>query len=268
MRVAAAGAYGPDGHFSFPAVAPNAALLYDVELLSVERADASAPQAVRPRGDMLWEERMAAAARYRDDGNEVFRSGDAAAALAAYVAGLTYVDDGLMAQLMGTYLAESSALKAALHANAAAAALGLRRWDDALAQAGAALVLAPRHAKALFRKGRAHAALGQDDAARAAFARAAEIDPADAAVKAALRELDECVRAGAARACLRLRLRSALMGALRRVRVCAQGGARQGARSQAHVRGLVWRCAAGAAAAAARRRGGGCGRAAVCAARG
>ena len=99
----------------------------------------------------------------------------------------------MMAQLMGRYMDESGALKAALHANCAAAALSLESWHDALAQAQAALALAPRHAKALFRKGKAHAALGQDDAARAALLRAQETDPQDAAIRAALRDLDRRV---------------------------------------------------------------------------
>ena len=38
VRVDAGGAYGEAGNFSFPAVAPHAALLYDVELLAAEHA--------------------------------------------------------------------------------------------------------------------------------------------------------------------------------------------------------------------------------------
>lgn len=195
VRVGGACAYGAGGHFSFPAVAPNAALSYDAHLIAVERA-ATSPSAtsaappVRARADMLWEERMEAAARYRDAGNAAFRAGEAQGALDAYLSGLSFIDDGMMAQLMGSYLEESSALKAALHSNAAAAALALDRADEALAQAGAALALAPKSAKALYRKGRAHAALGQDEAARAALRRAQEADPQDAAIRQALRELD------------------------------------------------------------------------------
>ena len=201
VRVGGSGAYGDAGSFSFPAVAPNAALLYDAQLIAVERAaapgaDPAAPPAeVRARADMLWEERMEAASRYRDTGNAAFRGGEAAAALDAYAAGMSFIDDGMMAQLMGSYLEESSTLKAALHSNAAAAALALGRADEALAQAAAALALAPKNAKALFRKGRAHAALGQDDAAREALRRAQELDPQDAGIRAALRDLDRRVGA-------------------------------------------------------------------------
>jgi tetratricopeptide (TPR) repeat protein len=320
VRVGAGGAYGEAGNFSFPAVAPNAALLYDVELLYTETASAEhdvkararcvpcvaggAPKKQRhasatprgvfsrasmhvlthalcgaqARGDMLWEERMAAAARYRDEGNAAFRNGDADTALTRYTAGLSFIDDGMMAQLMGQYMDESAALKAALHSNCAAAALALARHDDALAQAGAALALAPRNAKALYRKGKAHAALGQDDAARTALTKAAEIDPADSGIRAALKALDAC-----APSCVLLcsawcaaKNECADMCAVRVVR--AQGGGGEGCCGAARVRRSVWRragsegsaggagCRGGAAragdggGAAAARHGGGAGR--------
>lgn len=47
VRVEAAQAYGEAGSFSFPAVAPGAALVYDAELLGVETA--SAEHSVRVR---------------------------------------------------------------------------------------------------------------------------------------------------------------------------------------------------------------------------
>ena len=49
VRVAAPGAYGAGGSFSFPAVAPHTALLYDVHLLAVQRAQDETPVKVRPR---------------------------------------------------------------------------------------------------------------------------------------------------------------------------------------------------------------------------
>lgn len=96
----------------------------------------------------------------------------------------------MMAQLMGHYLDESSALKGSLHLNLAACGLRLGAAEEALAHARAALALQPASSKALYRMGRAHAALGQDEAAREALQRAAKLDAGDAAVRAALRELD------------------------------------------------------------------------------
>jgi hypothetical protein len=56
VRVAAPGAYGAGGSFSFPAVAPHTALLYDVHLLAVQRAHDETPVKVRP--PMPWPHAM------------------------------------------------------------------------------------------------------------------------------------------------------------------------------------------------------------------
>ena len=100
VRVEAAQAYGEAGSFSFPAVAPGAALVYDVELLGVETASAKhsvrvcsqarpvrqprLTRAGQARGDMLWEERMETAERRRKAGNALFESGDAVGAASLY----------------------------------------------------------------------------------------------------------------------------------------------------------------------------------------
>lgn len=85
FRVQSELAYGQQGHFSFPAVAANADIIYDVELLAVEDAGSGADSEVRARGDMLWEERMEAADRYRAEGNALFSSGDASGAAVKYL---------------------------------------------------------------------------------------------------------------------------------------------------------------------------------------
>ena len=182
-------------------------------------APLTAPPCLQARGDMLWEERMAEASRCRDRGNAAYKAADSAEAMTQYLMvrcrspcsflhhpsasthsppahqGLSYIDDNMMAQLFGRYLDESSALKCALHLNVAAAALSLRQHDDALTHCRAALALEPKSVKALYRKGKAHAALGQDDAARESLNQAARLDPNDSAVRTALRELDAEERA-------------------------------------------------------------------------
>jgi tetratricopeptide (TPR) repeat protein len=162
---------------------------------------------------MLWEERMEEAARCRDRGNMAYKASNSAEAMTQYLMvcgvhtlalapahqptdaprhlqGLSYIDDNMMAQLFGRYLDESSDLKCALHQNAAAALLALQQHDEALGHCRAALALQPNSVKALYRKGRAHAALGQDGSAREAFNKAAALEPGDSAVRAALRDLD------------------------------------------------------------------------------
>ena len=170
---------------------------------------------MQARGDMLWEERMEEAARCRDRGNAAYKASNSAEAMTQYLMvrsllgtthgglqahrptdaprhlqGLSYIDDNMIAQLFGRYLDESSDLKCALHQNAAAALLVLHQHDEALGHCRAALALQPNSVKALYRKGKAHAALGQDGSAREAFNKAAALDPGDSAVRAALRDLD------------------------------------------------------------------------------
>ena len=116
------------------AVNANTDLVYDIELIGFELPDVVDIQARRPRppspparrrgrahrrrgralqvrGDMLWEERMDAARRYREAGNMAFEGGDPARAVVSYLAAISYIDDGMMAQLMGPYLDQSSDLK-------------------------------------------------------------------------------------------------------------------------------------------------------------
>lgn len=188
LRVCPDQAYGSAGSFSFPAVAPHAELLYDVTLLlHVARA--------RRRADMMWEERMEAAEGQRLQGNARTAAGDHPAAGAHYAAGLSYVDESLLAQLSGAHEERTGGERCALLLNASAAAHALGDHDRALRCALAAAGLRPDSAKAQFRAGRAHAALGQDAAARDRLHRAKALAPADPAVAAALRALDAEQRA-------------------------------------------------------------------------
>lgn len=158
---------------SLQAVAANADIIYDVELLAFEDAGEAEvrvsdfptyslavlcagntrlltslpPPRPQARGDMLWEERMEVAEKYKEEGNALYTAGDAKGAAVKYLlvrfscicsvrpgkvlkvdphCGLTggaplvaraqaisYIDDGMMAQLMGRYLDESAKLKCA-----------------------------------------------------------------------------------------------------------------------------------------------------------
>lgn len=91
------------------AVPANADIIYDAELIAIEDADetevrvrqhfdrrrsshhqrrptgASPPPPLQARGDMLWEERMEAAEKYRQDGNALFTAGDPKGAAVKYL---------------------------------------------------------------------------------------------------------------------------------------------------------------------------------------
>lgn len=79
VRVAPRYGYGERGSFSFPTVPPNAHLTYEAELLGFE----AAVEDREPR-QMLFEERLEAAERRRQDGNTLFKAEQFEEALAKY----------------------------------------------------------------------------------------------------------------------------------------------------------------------------------------
>ena len=89
-----------------------------------------------------------------------------------------------MMQLFGDYLEEANGEKLPAHLNLCACLLRLGRHAEAVDQANRALGVDPTCAKALYRRGRARQAMGQDEDARNDLVRAMECSPGgeDAAV--------------------------------------------------------------------------------------
>ena len=166
-------AYGSEGNFSFPAVPPDCALTLDLELIGVKRADEE-PMA---RADMLYEERIDRVRKHRHAGNAAFRAGDPAAAAREYEMSLSFLTDDMMMQLFGDYLEEANGEKLPAHLNLCACLLRLGRHAEAVDQANRALGVDPTCAKALYRRGRARQAMGQDEDARNDLVRAMECSP-------------------------------------------------------------------------------------------
>jgi len=81
VRCSAQYGYGSKGNFSFPSVPPNAALIYEVELLSWEEADDSMED---PREVVFFEDKVEAAERRRQQGNDLYRAGNVVGALSKY----------------------------------------------------------------------------------------------------------------------------------------------------------------------------------------
>lgn len=92
-----------------------------------------------------------------------------------------------------------AACAGAVHLNLAGAYLKTGEHADALQQCKLALALDKGSAKAWYRRGKAHLALGQDDEAREALAEARRLAPEDAAVRATLAQVgrEEALKAKA-----------------------------------------------------------------------
>ncbi|VFQ73803.1 unnamed protein product [Cuscuta campestris] len=175
-------AYGKDGSFSFPNVPPEASVMYEVELIGFDETKEG-----KARSDMTVEERIGAADRRKMDGNVFFKEEKLEEAMQQYEMAIAYLGDDFMFQLFGKYRDMALAVKNPCHLNMAQCMLKLNRYDEVINQCSIVLVEDENNVKALFRRGKARAALGQTDAAREDFLKARKFDPQD---KAIVRQLD------------------------------------------------------------------------------
>ncbi|XP_057802761.1 peptidyl-prolyl cis-trans isomerase FKBP42-like isoform X2 [Salvia miltiorrhiza] len=178
--------YGKEGNFSFPNVAPMADIVYEVELIGFDETKEG-----KARGDMTVEERIGSADRRKMDGNALFKEEKLEAAMQQYEMAIAYLGDDFMFQLFGKYRDMALAVKNPCHLNMAACLIKLKRYDEAIAQCGIVLVEDENNVKALFRRGKARAELGQVDAAREDFLKARKYAPEDKAIAKELRLLAE-----------------------------------------------------------------------------
>ncbi|PKI63886.1 peptidyl-prolyl cis-trans isomerase FKBP42 [Punica granatum] len=178
--------YGKEGNFSFPNVPPMADLLYEVELIGFDETKEG-----KARGDMTVEERIGAADRRKMDGNVLFKEEKLEEAMQQYEMAIAYMGDDFMFQLFGKYRDMALAVKNPCHLNMAACLIKLKRYEEAIGHCGLVLAEDENNVKALFRRGKARAELGQTDAAREDFLKARKHAPEDKAIARELRLLAE-----------------------------------------------------------------------------
>ncbi|KAI4306712.1 hypothetical protein L6164_029966 [Bauhinia variegata] len=186
LRVSWELGYGKEGSFSFPNVPPMADLLYEVELIGFDETKEG-----KARGDMTVEERIGAADRRKMDGNALFKEEKLEEAMRQYEMAIAYMGDDFMFQLFGKYRDMALAVKNPCHLNMAACLIKLNRYEEAIGQCSTVLTEEENNVKALFRRGKAKAALGQTDAAREDFLKAKKYAPEDKAIAKELRLLAE-----------------------------------------------------------------------------
>jgi FKBP-type peptidyl-prolyl cis-trans isomerase len=179
-------AYGKQGNFSFPNVPPMADIIYEVELIGFDETKEG-----KARSDMTVEERIGSADRRKMDGNALFKDEKLEEAMQQYEMAIAYMGDDFMFQLFGKYQEMALAVKNPCHLNMAACLIKLKRFEEAIAQCTIVLAEDDKNVKALFRRGKARAELGQTDAAREDFLKAKKHAPEDKAVSKELRLLAE-----------------------------------------------------------------------------
>lgn len=178
--------YGKEGNFSFPNVPPSADILYEVELIGFDETKEG-----KARGDMTVEERIGAADRRKMDGNALFKEEKLEEAMQQYEMAIAYMGDDFMFQLFGKYRDMALAVKNPCHLNMAASLIKLKRYEEAIGQCSIVLTEDENNVKALFRRAKARAELGQTDAAREDFLKARKFAPQDKAIARELRLLAE-----------------------------------------------------------------------------
>ncbi|KAM0906504.1 hypothetical protein ACQ4PT_016721 [Festuca glaucescens] len=178
--------YGKEGSFSFPNVPPTADLIYEVELIGFDDAKEG-----KARSDMTVEERIEAADRRKLEGNDYFKEKKFDEAMQQYEMAVAYMGDDFMFQLFGKYRDMALAVKNPCHLNTAACLIKQKRFDEAVAQCSIVLSEDEANVKALFRRGKAKAELGQTEAAREDFLKAKKHSPEDKEILRELRLLAE-----------------------------------------------------------------------------
>ncbi|GLU00291.1 hypothetical protein SLE2022_176690 [Rubroshorea leprosula] len=178
--------YGEEGSFSFPNVPPKADIVYEVELIGFDEVKEG-----KARADMTVEERIGAADRRRMDGNALFKEDKFEEAMQQYEMAIAYMGDDFMFQLFGKYRDMALAVKNPCHLNMAASLIKLKCYEEAIGHCTTVLAEDENNAKALFRRGKARAELGQTDAAREDFEKARKQAPEDKAIARELRVLAE-----------------------------------------------------------------------------
>lgn len=164
----------------------------EAALDALDRADALAA-AVRENPELAEEhpELRAAAAKTiakesKQRGNEAMKAGDAEEAIKHYSRALAAV--ALEGNNSGSPSSSAALSEAAsvYYSNRSAAFSNLKKWDEALADAKAAVQARPKWHKAHVRVGEAARGRGRPREAAEAFARALALNPGDEAVAAAL----------------------------------------------------------------------------------
>ncbi|KAB2020434.1 hypothetical protein ES319_D07G068600v1 [Gossypium barbadense] len=178
--------YGKEGSFSFPNVPPMADILYEVELIGFDETKEG-----KARADMTVEERIGAADRRKMDGNSLFKEDKLEEAMQQYEMAIAYMGDDFMFQLFGKYRDMALAVKNPCHLNMAACLIKLKRYEEAIGHCSIVLSEDENNVKAMFRRGKARAELGQTDAAREDFLKARKYAPEDKAIARELRMLAE-----------------------------------------------------------------------------
>ncbi|OVA19390.1 Tetratricopeptide repeat-containing domain [Macleaya cordata] len=145
----------------------------------------------KARSDMTVEERIRAADERKTKGNVLFKDEKLEEAMHQYEMAISYMGSNVMVQLSGKYRSMALDVKNPCHLNMAACLIKLKRYEEAIVQCSIVLAEDEANIKALFRRGKAKAELGQTDVAREDFLTARKYAPEEKAITKELHLLAE-----------------------------------------------------------------------------
>lgn len=145
----------------------HATLIYEVEMVDYTK--------VKATWEMSAEEKLDACRKAKDEGNELYKTGNYAKAAKKYKKAGKFVDTDYSFKEEEKEAAKL--LKVACHLNSAACDLKLKQYKDVLENSKKVLDIDKDNVKALFRRGQAHSELDNWDEAQQDFRRAQELDP-------------------------------------------------------------------------------------------
>ena len=144
--------------------------------------------------DLKPRQRIERAADMKARGNRAFASKDFAKAVRRYGGGIDAAAKDLEPDLDDEAIKERRALASALYLNRAAARLELKEFKGALSDCDEVLESEPRHAKALYRKGRCCLEMDDWSAAKKAFAAVLDVDAANKDARRGLLKVRDAVK--------------------------------------------------------------------------
>ena len=127
-------------------------------------------------------------------GNRAFAARDFAKAIRRYGGGIDAAAKDLEPDLDDEAIKERRSLASALYLNRAAARLELKEFKGALSDCDEVLESEPRHAKALYRRGRCCLEMDDWPAAKKAFASVLEVDASNKDARRGLQRVRDAVR--------------------------------------------------------------------------
>lgn len=160
---------------------------------SIDDADVDVPEVKAGKGPKSLADCMAAALRLKDKGNEQFKANDCPAAKISYEDGLEALADHREAKALEALPAASSAELTAmlitLYNNLSMVSVKQENWYKAISYANHTLKLDALSVKALYRRGLAHARIGDIDEAKADLSKCLQLEPTNTAAKKELVDL-------------------------------------------------------------------------------